>query len=751
MAGEQHVLSTKLRPPVELYTATICACAVFLSLKAPWVLSLTPQLGIAFAILFGIFGAVRAKQGFDVVRYQHNLRRLSRFAMTSKEIPVSNKFLWLGRGFKWGRIHTQRMTDALDPKVAEYVEPSALYRAARSFERWAEGVSVLMPLSRLTSLDSPFNPVRPLPDVGGSPLLHGVETDEKDVFLPLSERVGHTLVLGTTRVGKTRLCEVYVTQDIHRGDVTIVFDPKGDADLLLRTYTEAKRAGRDKEFYVFHLGYPDLSSRYNAIGRFSRLTEIPTRVAGQLSGDGNSAAFKQFAWRFVNIISRALVALGHRPDYTLISRYVVNIDNLFVEYAKKLLNDNASKYPKAWDQIIEIANRVNDKNVPINMRGRDREVVAIEQYISQMKIYDDVMDGLRSAVRYDRTYFDKIVASLLPLLEKLTTGKTAQLLAPNYTDINDTRPIFDWMQVIRKRGIVYVGLDALADADVAAAVGNSMFADLVSVAGHIYKFGVDGDVPGAQADKKVPINIHADEFNELMGDEFIPMVNKGGGAGYQVTAYTQTLSDVEARTGNRAKAGQVVGNFNTLQMLRVRETLSAKLLTDQLPKVQILQRTLVSGASDSADPTAATDFTSSNQDRISATQVAMIEPAHIVKLPKGQMYSLQQGGELWKVRMPLPKFDANDEIPENVAELADIMRKNYNPNAGNWWETTSGMATSMAMFSQMSDPMLGRVDTEVMTDDEMNGVFSDEENGDYGAEEEEETNEQSTTDDEDFE
>lgn len=31
----------------------------------------------------------------------------------------------------------------------------------------------------------------------------------------------------------------------------------------------------------------------------------------------------------------------------------------------------------------------------------------------------------------------------------------------------------------------------LSDATVAAAVGNSMFADLVSMAGHIYKHGVD--------------------------------------------------------------------------------------------------------------------------------------------------------------------------------------------------------------------------------------------------------------------
>ncbi|MFO2375817.1 conjugative coupling factor TraD, PFGI-1 class, partial [Pseudomonas aeruginosa] len=98
---------------------------------------------------------------------------------------------------------------------------------------------------------------------------------------------------------------------------------------------ECERAGRLDEFYVFHLGHPDLSARYNAVGRFGRISEVATRVAGQLSGEGNSAAFREFAWRFVNIIARALHALGIRPDYQQILRHVVNIDALFVEYAQK--------------------------------------------------------------------------------------------------------------------------------------------------------------------------------------------------------------------------------------------------------------------------------------------------------------------------------------------------------------------------------------------------------------------------------
>lgn len=695
--AKKHILESKLRPPVELYTATVCFGSAALCLHSPWALALTPQIGIYTAIGFGCLGTIRAKQGYEVIRYHRNIKRLPTYEMTSKQIPISHKFLFMGKGFMWTREHTQRLIDADDPNVQKYVTPSGLFNLARYLEKKLENTS-LAPLTKLTQTDHWLNPVRPLPPVGGKSTIHGVEPNEVDAYLPLGERVGHTVVFGTTRVGKTRLCEVYVTQDIHRGEVVIVFDPKGDADLLKRMYAECKRAGRLNEFYMFHLGHPEISARYNAVGRFGRVSEVASRVAGQLSGSGNSAAFKEFAWRFVNIIARALVGLGKRPDYSLIARYVINMDELFVEYAMTYFN----KYqPNAAELIVKIEGGLNEKNIPMNMRGREKRVIAIEQYITISKTYDPVLDGLRSAIRYDKTYFDKIVASLLPLLEKLTSGKTAELLAPDYTDLNDDRPIFDWQQVIRKRGVVYVGLDAMSDSEVAAAVGNSMFADLVSMAGWIYKHGLNEGLPGQGTNKKIPINIHADEFNELMGDEFIPLINKGGGAGIQVTAYTQTLSDIEARIGSSAKAGQVIGNFNNLQMLRVREPKTGELLTNQLPKVNILTNTLVSGATDVADPTANTEFTSSSQDRVSQTSVPMLEPAIMTKLPKGQMFSLQEGGQLWKVRMPLPKPDPDDILPDRLQDLVNDMRKNYNTNAGEWWRSSINAPSSIEGFEDL--------------------------------------------------
>lgn len=680
--SNRHVIEALLRPAVELYSAAAGLAAGTVCIVAPWSVMLAPSVSYPLAGGFLLFAAIRARQGLTILRYRRNIRRLPRYVMTSPQVPVSRHTLFIGRGFRWEQKHTQRLHTCRRPEVAHYIHPNWLYQQARRLEKACD--ARLPAVRHLLSHDSILNPVRPLPPVGGSALLHGIELHETDVTLPLGERVGHTLVMGTTRVGKTRLAELFITQDIRRGEVVIIFDPKGDADLLKRAYAEAKRAGRENEFYVFHLGWPDISARYNAVGRFGRISEVASRISGQLSGEGNSAAFKEFAWRFVNIISRALIELGQRPDYLQISRHVINIDDLFIRYAQYYLPKHE---PKAWDIIAQIAGKVTDKNTPRNLQGRDKYVVALEQYLAATKVYDPILDGLRSAVRYDKTYFDKIVASLLPLLEKLTTGKTAQLLAPSYSDLDDPRPIFDWQQIIRKRGVVYVGLDALSDTEVAAAVGNSMFADLVSIAGYIYKFGVNDGLPGENAEK-VPINLHCDEFNELMGNEFIPLINKGGGAGIQVTAYTQTLSDIEARIGNAAKAGQVIGNFNNLIMLRVRETATAELMTGQLHEVDVLTNTVISGVTDSSNPETGADFTSNTQDRVSSVSVPLIDPAALIQLPKGQAFGLLEGGQLWKIRMPLPAARNDALMPDSIAQLAEYMQATYRTGE-QWWNSAA--------------------------------------------------------------
>lgn len=658
-----------LRPAVELFPAAAAALAAGAVLYAPAVFLVPAPAAAPVAVTLLLFAAVRAWQGSRVVRYRRHLRAPPRYVLAPAAIPCGQR-LFLGRGFYWTQRHTQRLFQARDPAArAKYLRPGRPYRLIRAMEFALERAPALRGITRLTRADTPWNPLRPLPEVGGDPVLHGVETDERSMWMNLGERVGHTLVLGTTRVGKTRLAELLISQDIRRGDIVIVFDPKGDEALLKRVYAEAKRAGRADVFQVFDLGNPAWSARYNPIGSFTRITEVATRLANQLPDEGSSAAFKQFSWRFANAITRALVALGIRPSLPEIQRHISNIEPLFQRYTEWWLEQAG---PRDWrGQVTALEGAVGgDKNLLFAYKGRGHRAIALIQYLQTNNLYDPVVDGLRSAIAYDRTFFDKLVASLLPLLEKLTTGPTAGLLAPDYGDVRDARPVLDWREVIRRRGIVYVSLRALTDAQVAAAVGNAMFADLTSVAGEFYTRGRDHGLPPlAQACAPAPLSLHADEFNEIVGEEFIPMVNKAGGAGFQVTAYTQTLSDIEARFGNRAKAGQVIGNFNTLIMMRVKNIETARLLTDQLPKVRLMHKIAASAVTDNNEPRSRTEFTSRNEDRLTEVETEMLTATDLVQLPKGQAFALIEGGQLCKLRLPM--LDAHDPaLPASITAMA---------------------------------------------------------------------------------
>src|SRR5690606_41247978 len=103
----------------------------------------------------------------------------------------------------------------------------------------------------------------------------------------------------------------------------------------------------------------------------------------------------------------------------------------------------------------------------------DRKAWAMAELYKDAGLMDQVAGALIKTFEYEKSFYDKLVASLFPLLEKLTSGPTAELLSPDYFDTTDSRPIFDWDEIIRTGGIVYVGLDALTDAEVAQAVGNS--------------------------------------------------------------------------------------------------------------------------------------------------------------------------------------------------------------------------------------------------------------------------------------
>lgn len=685
-----------LRPPIEYASAAGYALVGGIIVSAPMYLMMTP--GVAAATAGGLFAlaARRFQSAYRIRRYQKGLRRLPSWSIRFASIPASKEHLFLGRGFEWEPKHTQRLHDCEQPGADVYLKPTRAYLFARWMESRAEYHWIFRLISTATRSSSSWNPVAPMADVGGNPAIHGVGLleREKEIRMKLGDRVGHKVVLGTTRVGKTRLAELLIAQDIARGDVVIVFDPKGDADLMKRVYLEAKRACRLDQLYIFHLGYPEFSARYNPVGQFTRITEVASRIAGQMPGDGQSQAFREFVWRYVNVISACRNALGERPGIEQIKYDAENLEPLVIEYLEFLFERECTGGPLGdWRKTLTkwepLFNDPDEKEFrkPRHMADRSNRAMALCKFYKDnkskyKKIADTCAESLITTFYYDAAKFNMLVASLMPLLEKLCTGKCAELISPDYLDGDRSRPIFTWAEVIRTGGIVYVGLDALSDPEVAAAVGNSMFADLTSGSGLIYKHGVDLGLPFSTGDRRV--YIHADEFNELIGKEFIPLLNKAGGSGYAVTAYTQTWSDVEARLGNSAQAGQVAGNLNTMIMLRTLEYATIEMLTKRLRQVDVSHAMDVSGASDVSDPDANTSFTSRTEQRVTSQRVERIHPNDVTQLPKGQAFALTDGGKLSKLRLPLPDKADLDDLPPTLQDMATDMAARYRSDS-NWY------------------------------------------------------------------
>jgi len=129
----------------------------------------------------------------------------------------------------------------------------------------------------------------------------------------------------------------------------------------------------------------------------------------------NEPAFKRVAWQFANIIVKALDALGRPSDRASVQHAMTTINELYVDYCQYKL----STYdPKALEFVAALESSVTDKNTPRHLLGRSKRVVALEAYFSEYPAEDDVLAGLRRIIQYDKAYFDKILASLLPWLEQ---------------------------------------------------------------------------------------------------------------------------------------------------------------------------------------------------------------------------------------------------------------------------------------------------------------------------------------------
>lgn len=632
-----------LREPTEIYTSITCTALGILAVAKPHLFLLTKGMGYYAGISLGLLSLVRGWQALKIKRYHRRLIAMPYYALSTQEVPLSKKWLFVGKGFRWFPHHTQRLHQIKQIKNESFMQRGKCFRAVREFCQNHEQTR----LAKWLSSSSKLNPFRPDPPVGGSPYLHGLGEKDSPVYIPQDVRVGHTFVVGTTRVGKTRLASILINQDIRNGDAVIVVDPKGDLDLVRDMYSACEAAGRMDDFRIVHLGFPELSAYYNPLKNYDQVSEVATRITDAIAAEGEGKQFAAFAWKYVNIVVICLEEMQQSITYKSIAFYISRLDQLLMAYADTIM---PSRYPDYNDQIESILTHHEERNIrkQKNAAPMDRTKAVIEylkNHISKTiaagnveSLHDQILIDLYDAAIMDKHYYDKITASVGPVLSEINKSNASSIFS-----FKDTPNEIELMKAIKQKKVIYIGLDSLTNPNIAQAVGKAFLSDLVSTAGKIYK----------ESNANYRLNLHCDELSEIIQDSFVKILNKAGGAGFQVTAYAQTIQDLEVALGSKAKSDVTEGNFNTLIMLRVKNEETANLLVKLLPQVGVIGHTQVSMVNDTPHGEEGVYFNTTNEDRVQTTDVPMIEVNDIIALPKGQAFLLVNGGELYKIRIPL--------------------------------------------------------------------------------------------------
>ena len=413
----------------------------------------------------------------------------------------------------------------------------------------------------------------------------------------------------------------------------IIIDPKGDKELKDNAQRACIAAGSPERFVYFHPGFPEHSVRLNPLRNFNRGTEIASRIAALIPSETGADPFKAFGQMALNNIVQGLLLTSQRPDLKTLRRFLEGGPEGLVVKAVTAWGEQV--YPNFSVEIKRFTEKAN------TLAKQAMAMLLFYYERIQPVAANTDLEGLLSMFEHDRTHYSKMVASLMPVLNMLTSSELGPLLSPIANDVDDSRLITDSGRIINNAQVAYIGLDSLTDAMVGSAIGSLLLSDLTAVAGDRYNYGVENR----------PVNIFIDEAAEVVNDPFIQLLNKGRGAKMRCVIATQTFADFAARTGSEAKARQVLGNINNLIALRVMDAETQQYITDNLPKTRLQYIMQTQGmSSNSASPAL---FTGNHGERLMEEEGDMFPPQLLGQLPNLEYIAKLSGGRVIKGRIPI--------------------------------------------------------------------------------------------------
>lgn len=588
------------RPPYEFGAAWGWTAGGFFTLLWVPLIHAPAFLALILAVMCWGMAVLRHKQGQPFAEARQRLQRAN--ALTFMLPAMAERWyawsagrgkIWLGEGYELTVDAAEKIKAIADRGLGEYLDEPL--DDGRRGVGWVQEVEANVPLE-----------------------------------LDLSQLDGHTLVVGTTGTGKTRLFDHIISQAIRRNEPIIVMDPKGDHDLEAVMRNAYLRMGCPEKYASFRPASPETSVRLDPLGNWTRTTEVASRVAALVEAEGT---FLSFVWRVLNNLVQGELLVSRKPNLLALRRLV---EHGTEELVLEALRQYCSQHAKAEEYI----GYINNAKTKAKGGGEVEGYITFYRKVLSRRAPSLAIEGLIADVEHNHEHFSKMIVSLTPILTMLTTPPLDELLSPQ-PRAGDPREIITLDKVVNQRRGLYMALSSMADPVVGAAIGSIALADLAAYAGTRYDSGTVDTV----------VNLLCDEVAEITNAQLTQILNKGRGAKVRAVIATQTLADLTARLGNEAKALQQIGNANNVIILRVQDPNTAELLSKGMQEFKA--RTVQRSHSQSLQAEPHSVWNGSYGESLQTESVPLITPDMLMRLPPLHFIARLADGRTVKGRFPI--------------------------------------------------------------------------------------------------
>ncbi len=342
-----------------------------------------------------------------------------------------------------------------------------------------------------------------------------------EVPVRLLER--NVLALGAPGSGKSSLLVLLAWQAQQRGEAVVVLDPKASPALRASLAAGARAAGVP---FLCLSAAAAAATRYDPFRHCEHAADFADRLCGLIS-DTRHDPFREFCRGAVTTLCEMLLALAERPS-------IARLAALLPDAGAGLLAEHVGLATGHSAGLTTGSSGGQVAGTPAESRSASR--------------LGRALTALRVMIAHDRTHFRKLCAPLFPILNLLGSGTGAALLGT--ADAGESALALDLWHCRKQQATVYIGLDALAQPQLARALAWLLLDDLTREAAAAWQHSPD----------RRALQLMVDEAGEVACEPLLRLLGKGREAGTRVLLAVQTLSDLEWRLESVAAARVAFGN-----------------------------------------------------------------------------------------------------------------------------------------------------------------------------------------------